>query len=58
MLPTIPTDEWFKSLNSLTKPFYWNNKKDRISLSTLQKKKSQGGLEAPVFPIYVLANQS
>ena len=49
MLPTTPTDQWFKSLNSSINQFYWKNKKTKISLSTLQKKKSQGGLEAPNF---------
>lgn len=57
MLPITPTDKWFKTLDSLTTQFYWKNKKTRISLSTLQKGKSQGGLEAPNFLHYVLSNQ-
>lgn len=47
MIPTTPTDKWFKTLDSLTTQFYCNNKKSRISLSTLQNRKSKGGLEAP-----------
>lgn len=57
MIPTTPTDNWFKTLNSLTTQFYWKYKKPRISLSTLQNKKSHGGLEAPNFHHYFLANQ-
>lgn len=57
MIPITPTDKWFKTLNSLTTQFYWKNKKPRISLSTLQNKKSHGGLEAPNFHHYFLANQ-
>lgn len=57
MIPITPTDKWFKTLNSLTTQFYWKNKKPRISHSTLQNKKSHGGLEAPNFHYYFLANQ-
>ena len=38
-IPTTPTDNWLKTLNSLTTQFYWKYKKPRISLSTLQNKK-------------------
>lgn len=57
LLPITPTDNWFQTLNSLTTQFYWKNKKPRISLSTLQSTKSQGGLEAPNFLQYFLSNQ-
>ena len=57
MIPTTPIDNWFKTLNSLTTQFYWKYKNPRISLSTLQNKKSHGGLEAPNFHHYFLANQ-
>ncbi len=57
MILTTPTDKWFKTLDSITTQFYWNNKKPRISLATLQNRKSQGGLEAPNFLYYFLSNQ-
>uniref|UniRef100_A0A672Z074 Reverse transcriptase zinc-binding domain-containing protein n=1 Tax=Sphaeramia orbicularis TaxID=375764 RepID=A0A672Z074_9TELE len=57
LLPITPTDNWFQTLNSLTTQFYWKNKKSRISLSTLQNSKPQGGLEAPNFLYYFLSNQ-
>lgn len=57
MLPTTPSDKWFKSLDSLISHFYWKNKTPKISLEKLQKTKSQGGLEAPNFQYYFLANQ-
>lgn len=57
MIPTTPTDNWFKSLNTTVTQFYWKNKKPRISLSTLQNSKQCGGLEAPVFINYFLATQ-
>lgn len=56
MIPTQPTPSWFKSLDSINK-FYWKNKTPRIKLTTLQKQKKQGGLAAPHFPYYYLANQ-
>lgn len=37
--------------------FYWKNKKAKIKLTTSQKNKTQGGLEAPNFIYYFLANQ-
>lgn len=37
--------------------FNWKNKKAKISLSTIQKNKCIGGLEAPNFLHYYLANQ-
>ncbi|KAI2645143.1 LINE-1 retrotransposable element ORF2 protein [Labeo rohita] len=57
MIPTQPTRIWFKSLDSIITKFYWENKTPRIKLTTLQKPKSQGGLEAPHFYNYFLANQ-
>lgn len=57
MIPIIPQSSWFKSLNSTIIKFYWKNKTPRIKLSTLQKSKSQGGLEAPNFDYYHNANQ-
>ena len=57
MLPITPTEKWFKSLDSLITHFYWKNKKAKIKLSTLQKNKSQGGLDAPNFSVYYLSNQ-
>ena len=57
MLPTTPTDNWLKKLDSLTTHFYWKDKKPRIALSTLQNSKHLGGLEAPNFMHYFLPNQ-
>lgn len=57
MVPAIPTDNWFKSINSTITQFYWKNKRPRISLSTLQNSKQHGGLEAPNFTHYFLATQ-
>lgn len=37
--------------------FYWKNKKNSISLTTLQNRNSRGGLEAPNIHQYFLANQ-
>ena len=58
MLPIILTDNWFKSINSITTHFYWKNKKAKIKPSTLQKNKSQGGLDAPNFYFYYVTNQT
>ena len=55
MIPIIPCQSWFKSLDSTITSFYWKNKTPRIKLSTLQKPKSQGGLNAPNFFHYSLA---
>jgi len=57
MLPVTPTDKWFKTLDTLISHFYWKNKTPKISLAKLQKTKLQGGLEAPNFQHYFLANQ-
>lgn len=57
MIPTHPTLTWFKSLDSIITHFYWKNKTPRIKLTTLQKSKAQGGLEAPNFHYYSMANQ-
>lgn len=57
MIPTTPTDHWFKKLDSLTTHFYWIDKKTRIALSTLQNSKHWGRLEAPNFMYYFLASQ-
>lgn len=57
MIPIFPDISWFKSLNSAISKFYWKNKTSRIKLSTLQKSKAQGGLEAPNYVLYHLANQ-
>ena len=56
MTPVQPTTSWFKSLDSAITKFYWKNKTPRIKLSTLQKPKTLGGLEAPNFTLYCLAN--
>lgn len=56
-IPVTPPDKWFNQLNSLCTKFYWNNKQAKIKLATLQKNKTQGGLEAPHFINYFLANQ-
>lgn len=47
---------WFNG-NSTVSEFYWKNKNPHIKLITLQKSKSQGGLESPNFELYHLANQ-
>ncbi len=57
VIPFEPSFKWFQSLNSVISGFYWNNKTIRISLSTLQKNESQGGLDAPIFLMYYMANQ-
>ena len=40
MLPVTPTDEWFKSPDSLITQFYWKNK--NLNVNTTKEKKSQG----------------
>lgn len=57
MIPIKPSAKRFQSLNSIVSNFYWKNKKTKISLSTLQRNKLKGGLEAPNFNHYYLANQ-
>uniref|UniRef100_A0A8C5HQA3 Reverse transcriptase domain-containing protein n=1 Tax=Gouania willdenowi TaxID=441366 RepID=A0A8C5HQA3_GOUWI len=57
MIPLKPPKQWFQRLDSTTTKFYTRNKKPKISLSTLQKNKDEGGLEAPNFMHYYLANQ-
>ncbi|XP_051807528.1 LINE-1 retrotransposable element ORF2 protein isoform X1 [Acanthochromis polyacanthus] len=57
MIPLKPTHSWFKSLDSAINKYYWKNKTPRIKLSTLQKPKTQGGLAAPNFHQYFIANQ-
>jgi len=56
MTPIQPSTAWLKSLDSAITKFYWKNKTPRIKLSTLQKPKSLGGLDAPNFTPYCLAN--
>ena len=57
MIPSKPTAKWFQTLDSAIIKFYAKNKKPRISLATLQKSKLEGGLDAPNFMYYYLANQ-
>uniref|UniRef100_A0A3Q1CLT5 Reverse transcriptase domain-containing protein n=1 Tax=Amphiprion ocellaris TaxID=80972 RepID=A0A3Q1CLT5_AMPOC len=57
MIPFKPTSKWFQSLDSAIGKFYSKNKKAKIRLTTLQKNKSEGGLEAPNFMYYYLSNQ-
>ncbi len=57
MIPTLPNPPWLNSLNTSISQFYWKNKTPRIKLSTLQKPKSQGGLEAPNFELYHRSSQ-
>ena len=57
MIPFKPTAKWFQSLDSAIGKFYSKNKQAKISLTTLQKNKPEGGLEAPNFMYYYLANQ-
>ncbi len=57
MISSQPSLHWFKSLDSIITKFYWKNKPPRIKLTTLQKPKTQGGLAAPNFHHYYLANQ-
>lgn len=57
MIPSLPNPSWFNSLNTAISHFYWKNKLPHIKLKTLQKSKSQGGLEAPNFELYHLSSQ-
>lgn len=57
MIPFKPTQKWFQDLDSAVTKFYCKNKKNRISLVNLQRNKSEGGLEAPNFQHYYIANQ-
>ena len=57
MLPTEPTKKWFHNLDMLTSKLYWRNKKPMIKRTILQKDKKKGGLGAPNFRFYYLANQ-
>lgn len=57
MIPFKPTLKWFQTLDSAIMKFYSKNKKAKISLSTLQENKLEGGLESPNFMCYYLANQ-
>lgn len=57
MLPCFLSVEFFKSINSSLSRFIWNNKKPRISLKTLMKPESMGGLGLPNFQYYFWAAQ-
>lgn len=57
MIPSIPNLSWLNSLNTAISQFYWKNKTPCIKLSTLQKPKFQGGLDAPNFELYHLSSQ-
>lgn len=57
MIPIQPITSWFKSLHSTITKFYCKNKTPRIKLTTRQKSKTLGGLAAPNFFHYALANQ-
>lgn len=49
---------WFSSLNPAVNSFYWKGKKTSIiKLTTLQKPKQYGGLDAPSFYHYFLSHQ-
>ncbi len=52
MIPFKPTFKWFQTLDSAVIKFYSKNKKAKISLSTLQKNKPEGGLVASTFMFY------
>lgn len=56
-IPVTPPEKWFTTLNSIITQFYWQKKKAKIKLTTLQKARSHGGLDAPNFTHYYLANQ-
>ena len=47
MLLTTPTDKWFKSLDSLTSHFYWNNKNAR-------RKKKLRQTRSTKFPYFII----
>ena len=57
MLPCFLSVEFFKSINSPLSRFIWNNKKPRISLKTLMKPESMGGLGLPNLQYYFWAAQ-
>ena len=57
MTPVNPPPGWFSSLNSAVSTFYWKGKRPRIKLTTLQKPKQYGGLDAPNFYHYFLSHQ-
>lgn len=57
MIPSLPNPSWLNSLNTAISHFYWKNKPPHIKLQTLQKPKSQGGLEALNFELYHLSSQ-
>lgn len=57
MLPCFLSVDFFKSINSRILRFIWNNKKPRISLMTLMKPESMGGLGLPNLQHYFWAAQ-
>lgn len=57
MILTQPNITWCKSPDSTITNFYRKNNTPKMKLTTPQKLKTQGGLKAPLFKYYSLANQ-
>ena len=52
MLPLPPPQNYYNDIDSMISTFIWNNKCPRISLTTFQQSKLNGGLSLPNFKYY------
>lgn len=52
MLPLSPPTDYWTKLHSAVSKFIWKGKRPRLKMSTLQRKKDNGGLAVPDFKLY------
>lgn len=52
MVPLPPPSEYWTKLRSATTKFIWNRKRPRLKLSTLQRRREDGGMAVPNFELY------
>ena len=52
MLPLPPPTGYWKKLNSIVTKFLWNNKRPRLKMSTIQRRRLDGGLAVPNLKLY------
>lgn len=52
MLPLPPPNGYWDKLNKVISKFVWDGKRPRLKWSTLQRRKSDGGLAVPFFKLY------
>lgn len=52
MLPLSPPNGYWRKLHSAISKFLWNNKRPRLKMSTIQRRRLDGGLAVPNFKLY------